>query len=181
MDWEHRTFYFCHTIPISYILSLLSTSGNIQEYMYILQKMFILLILWNSGIRSCHCITYICCSFKRTVFKDRFCNRTKGWNLWTNVKINSTAVQQRYKTGASMYLSIQMFLKLYIIMCRSDYRQCLDWILDLLTILTQLIITLNYSAIANFHTLQITRAHTKSFPARSVFTNSCNVCITGGP
>jgi hypothetical protein len=40
---------------------------------------------------------------------------------------------------------------------------------------TQLIITLNYSAIANFPTLQSTRAHAKSFPARTVFTNSCLV------
>jgi hypothetical protein len=37
---------------------------------------------------------------------------------------------------------------------------------------TQLVITFNYSTIANFHTLE---NHTKSFPARSVFTNSCLV------
>jgi hypothetical protein len=35
---------------------------------------------------------------------------------------------------------------------------------------TRLVITLNYSAIANFHTLQITTAHAKSFPACSAFT-----------
>jgi hypothetical protein len=35
----------------------------------------------------------------------------------------------------------------------------LDWILDLLASLTQLVITLNYSVIANFRTLQISRAH----------------------
>jgi hypothetical protein len=33
--------------------------------------------------------------------------------------------------------------------------------------------TLNYSAIADFHTFQTTPAHAKSFPARSVFTSSC--------
>jgi hypothetical protein len=38
---------------------------------------------------------------------------------------------------------------------------------------TQLVITLNYSAIANFHTLQITRAHAKSSPACSNITSSC--------
>jgi hypothetical protein len=38
---------------------------------------------------------------------------------------------------------------------------------------TQTIITLNYSAIADLHTLQFTRAHVKYFPACSVFTNSC--------
>jgi hypothetical protein len=39
---------------------------------------------------------------------------------------------------------------------------------------TQLVITLNYSATANFHThYKITRAHTKSFPACSVFISSC--------
>jgi hypothetical protein len=35
---------------------------------------------------------------------------------------------------------------------------------------TQHVITLNYSVIANFHTLQTTSAHTKSLPASSVFT-----------
>jgi hypothetical protein len=40
---------------------------------------------------------------------------------------------------------------------------------------TQLIITLNYSTIADFHTLPFTRAHAKSFPACSVFTRSCLV------
>jgi hypothetical protein len=40
---------------------------------------------------------------------------------------------------------------------------------------TQLEITINYSAIADSHTLQITIAHAKSFPARSVFTSSCLV------
>jgi hypothetical protein len=40
---------------------------------------------------------------------------------------------------------------------------------------TQLVLTLNYSTIANLHTLQITRAHIKSFPACSVFTSSCLV------
>jgi hypothetical protein len=37
---------------------------------------------------------------------------------------------------------------------------------------TQLIITLDYSAFANLHTLQFTKAHAKSFPTRSVFTSS---------
>jgi hypothetical protein len=37
---------------------------------------------------------------------------------------------------------------------------------------TQLVITLIYSAIANFHTLQ---NHAKSFPARNVFTSNCLV------
>jgi hypothetical protein len=39
----------------------------------------------------------------------------------------------------------------------------------------QLVITLNYSAIANLRTLQITIAHAKSFPACSVFISSCLV------
>jgi hypothetical protein len=37
---------------------------------------------------------------------------------------------------------------------------------------THLVITRDYSAIANFHTLQFTRAHAKSFPLRSVFTSN---------
>jgi hypothetical protein len=39
----------------------------------------------------------------------------------------------------------------------------------------QLVITLNYSAIANFHTLQFTRVHGKYFPVCSIFTISCLV------
>jgi hypothetical protein len=38
---------------------------------------------------------------------------------------------------------------------------------------TQLVITLDYSAIADLHTLQINRAHTKSFLARNVSTSNC--------
>jgi hypothetical protein len=37
------------------------------------------------------------------------------------------------------------------------------------------IITFNYSAIAYFHTLQITRVQAKYFPARNVFSSSCMV------
>jgi hypothetical protein len=49
--------------------------------------------------------------------------------------------------------------------------EVLDWVLDLLTTWnTRLVITLNYSAIANLHTLLFTRTHGKSFPARSVIT-----------
>jgi hypothetical protein len=51
----------------------------------------------------------------------------------------------------------------------------LDCILDLLSTYIHLGTTSNYSAIANYHTLQITNAHAKSFPARSVFTSSCLV------
>jgi hypothetical protein len=39
----------------------------------------------------------------------------------------------------------------------------------------QLVLTLNYSAIADFHTLQFTRAHSTSFLARSDLTSSCLV------
>jgi hypothetical protein len=40
---------------------------------------------------------------------------------------------------------------------------------------TQLVTTLNHSATVNFHNLQFTKVHGKSFPARSVFTSSCLV------
>jgi hypothetical protein len=56
----------------------------------------------------------------------------------------------------------------------------LVWILDFRFLdhfNTQLVITLNYSAIANFHNLQITRAHAKSFPACNVFASSCLVTV----
>jgi hypothetical protein len=46
----------------------------------------------------------------------------------------------------------------------SDYRQVLDWWLDLLDscVLIQLVTTIDYSAIADSHTLQFTTARTKS-------------------
>jgi hypothetical protein len=44
-----------------------------------------------------------------------------------------------------------------------------DWIFDLLTAYTQLGITINGSAIANLHTLQITTAHLRLFPACCTF------------
>jgi hypothetical protein len=37
---------------------------------------------------------------------------------------------------------------------------------------TQLVTTLNYSAIASFHSIQFTGAHAKSLPACSVFTSN---------
>jgi hypothetical protein len=45
----------------------------------------------------------------------------------------------------------------------SDNRRGLDCRLGLLTALTRLVITLNYSAIADLHTLQLTTAHAKFF------------------
>jgi hypothetical protein len=61
-------------------------------------------------------------------------------------------------------------------MCLSDYRQGFGLDIGFIALFnTQLVITLNYSAIADFHTLHITTAHDKSFPARSVFTSSCLV------
>jgi hypothetical protein len=40
---------------------------------------------------------------------------------------------------------------------------------------TQLITTLNYNTIADLHTLHITGAYAKAFPACSVFISSCPV------
>jgi hypothetical protein len=51
---------------------------------------------------------------------------------------------------------------------RSDYRRCMNWVLDLLT---QLGTTSNYSATANLHNSQITTLPAKLFPACSVFTS----------
>jgi hypothetical protein len=66
----------------------------------------------------------------------------------------------------------------YCHVCRCDSRRGLDCILDLLTTLTQLAITLNYSAIANFQTLQFSGAHARYFPASNVFTRSWLVTAT---
>jgi hypothetical protein len=68
----------------------------------------------------------------------------------------------------------------YIVTCSSDYKRGLDWRLDLLTTCnTQLVIPLNHSAIVDFHILQITTAHAKSFEccvftSRSLVTASNN-------
>jgi hypothetical protein len=54
----------------------------------------------------------------------------------------------------------------YIVTCGCDYRP--GFVLDIRFIdhlNTRLATTLNYSAIANFHTLQITRAQVKYFSA----------------
>jgi hypothetical protein len=54
----------------------------------------------------------------------------------------------------------------YIVMLYSDYWQGFGLDIEFIDHLnTQLVITCNYSAIANFHTLQFTRAHAKAFPA----------------
>jgi hypothetical protein len=58
----------------------------------------------------------------------------------------------------------------HTVICMSDSRRGFG--LDLLITLTQLVTTLNYSAIADFHTLQIIRAHAKSSPACSILTRS---------
>jgi hypothetical protein len=56
---------------------------------------------------------------------------------------------------------------LHLLITLSRVRMTIDGILELLTTYTHntelQAITLNYGAIANFHTLQSTRAHPKSF------------------
>jgi hypothetical protein len=52
-----------------------------------------------------------------------------------------------------------------------DYRQVLDCRLDLLTILTRIVATLNRSAICDLHNLQLTTGRLKSFLSASVFTS----------
>jgi hypothetical protein len=62
------------------------------------------------------------------------------------------------------------FRKLYVLgVC--DYRRGMGWWMDLYTPLGT---TGNYSSTANLHTSQITTAHTKSSPARIVF-SSCSL------
>jgi hypothetical protein len=61
---------------------------------------------------------------------------------------------------------IYLLYKLFKILSRVrvTLNRVLDWKLDLLiTFNKQLVTTLNYSAITDFHTLQITTAHAKSF------------------
>jgi hypothetical protein len=61
-------------------------------------------------------------------------------------------------------------------MCMRDSRRDFDLDVGFIDLFnTQLVITLNYSAIVNFRTLQIIRAHEKSFPVLSVFTSRCLV------
>jgi hypothetical protein len=61
-------------------------------------------------------------------------------------------------------------------MCMSDFRREFGFDIGFIDHFnTQLVITLNYSAITNLHTLQTTSAHVKSFPAYSVFSSGCLV------
>jgi hypothetical protein len=75
-------------------------------------------------------------------------------------------------------------LDVYIVSCMSDYRRGFGLDIQFIDYFnTQLVITLNYSAIADFHPLQITRAQAKSFPVCSVFTsklpgNGSNNCYS---
>jgi hypothetical protein len=64
----------------------------------------------------------------------------------------------------------------HIVTCMSDCRQGFGLDTGFIDYFkTQHLITLNYSAITDLPTLQITRAHVKSFPVHSVFTGSCLV------
>jgi hypothetical protein len=54
---------------------------------------------------------------------------------------------------------------------RGDYRRDMDWWMDLLTSYAPFGATINYSATANLHTLQITTAPAKPFPACCVLTS----------
>jgi hypothetical protein len=63
---------------------------------------------------------------------------------------------------------------IYINSCMSDSRRGFGLYIGFIDHL-QVVTTSKYNIIANFHTLQITRAHAKSFPARSLFTSSCLV------
>jgi hypothetical protein len=65
---------------------------------------------------------------------------------------------------------------MYTVMILSDSRRDLG--LDVGFIdhsKSQLVITLNYSVISNFHNLQVTKAYAEYFPVRSVFTSNCLV------
>jgi hypothetical protein len=66
-----------------------------------------------------------------------------------------------------------------VVKCMSDSRRSFGLNIGFIGHFnTQLVITLNYSAITNFHTLQITGANAKSFPACYVFTSNCLVTTT---
>jgi hypothetical protein len=61
---------------------------------------------------------------------------------------------------------------LHIVTCMSDSQRGFGSEIGFIDhVNTQLVIKVNYSAIANFHTLQIATAHAKHFPGCSVFTN----------
>jgi hypothetical protein len=75
---------------------------------------------------------------------------------------------------AVKYIRVMCFLGLHLQYCHLyEWLSTGFWIGFVDHLYTQLVNISNYSAIANFHTLQITRAPAKSFPAHSVFTSSC--------
>lgn len=64
-------------------------------------------------------------------------------------------------------------IRTYIVTCMRDYRQGIELNFGFIDHFnSQIVITLNQSTIAKLHTLWITRAHSKSLPAYSVFTSS---------
>jgi hypothetical protein len=62
-----------------------------------------------------------------------------------------------------------LFFFHYIFSCSMEWLEMGFWTIGFTDHL-QIVTTNNYNTIAHFHTLQITTAHTKSFPACSVFT-----------
>jgi hypothetical protein len=61
----------------------------------------------------------------------------------------------------------------HTVTCMCDYRRCFGLDIGFINQFnTQLVITINYSAIVDFHTLP---NHAKSLQARNVFTSSCLV------
>jgi hypothetical protein len=76
------------------------------------------------------------------------------------------------KDWTNMSCAIIEYLQVYIVACMGDCRRCFGLDTGFIDHLyTQRRTTSNYSAIANLHTLQITTAHAKSFPASCVFSS----------
>jgi hypothetical protein len=73
-------------------------------------------------------------------------------------------------------LRLKKYQLKYVVSCMGDYRRSVALDIGFIDHFnTQLVITLNYSAIADLRTLQFTRAHAKSSPTRSVFSSNCLV------
>jgi hypothetical protein len=95
------------------------------------------------------------------------------WNIYLQTSLKSLKYHRVAHTVHNHWqvqISLWSISGYHIVMCMRDFRWGFgldNGCIDHLNIL--LIITLNYSVIAHFHTL---RNHTKSLPAHSVFTSS---------
>jgi hypothetical protein len=94
-----------------------------------------------------------------------------GQKFQTNDELKCSSYEVRMKTFFFLLASLtRQDDGKNIVTCLNDSRRGIGFDIGFIDHFnTQLVITLNYSDVANFHILQITSSHAKYFPTHSVF------------